>query len=971
MESSGVTRSRVLRNFMMGISIPEQEPAATTFHRYIRVAYWRRRMFEAFAALAASLGFALLCSWRILTIPGWIGMRHDWSVAPFPGEVAVWASDTYHGWFQNGTGMPLAYPNDWLILELYSWMTHVVPAMLLSKGTLVAVPFVASLSLYFFARQTVALPIASASIAAFVYAANPVLFNKMVAGQLAYLWGYALLPLWMLLYRIDIAKNTARLAVRLLAGLIAALISSQIQFVVFLTLLMLLDALGARRRLSLDLLESILSTVLLMTLAQLGSIVALYHSLSSLERALSSAPNLDWIRANSATLVQAFELRGYVTHYFSDSFRAIPLLGLLLPLVGAAFLAILMVAAFTALRRQNERVFALAWALGAFALSGVNAPFGRLIQSLYAHVLAMQMFREIYHWGVVAAFGAAMLIGVLCGRLVGSRHQVLIVPVAAIVLLYAAPLLTGNWAGQVQVVRPMPRLDAFYSKLRTTEKNKRIMWLPIDQPISPPDGRYAGLDPMSTTEPPSSWEYVLTPPISTIAIALRSHKMKGLNALLQCSAVNQIVLRKDFRSRVPDFAYHKFPQFRKTYAENADAVGLRALGWPVAVSNTALIAYRAPLSNHIVDTTAGFALVTPQASLLGHMERGLSPEFSTPLRHPGKMLLEKGDLATTVALYAPVSTDELGRAASFKSEDATKSWAPVSAWWFYRYALTDALDGSVISLVGDSGRPQEMTLPHIPQDSIVIVAFSSTKHGGVLGVRIGHAPLFLYNTRSKTGTHLRSVVIHTNRGGKIRIFNMRGEQVLRHVTSIRSKDWAIARLRFLRAVAHAGNVSIRTDRTFFDASAKRGFGGRMLALMLNGATAAHEKVNVTPRFIMWGNRASAPPGIEDVRVSNSGTQFTGTVPGGVHAIVLRTSFSRSWVLHLNQTPHIKHRVGDLSMNAWSFPPSPSPRSFTINYALGSQIAATHSFSAIGLAATCVVAILLIMAQNKDVTWWPL
>ena len=199
-------------------------------------------------AAIASLLLSLFVSRGILFQAGWVGMRHDWAPVAFPGQIDNWAIGEFYGWNQVGIGVPSSYPNDWLILEIVAKLAHLVPAMAITKCVLFGVLAVAGFAVYLLARHALRLGTLPSAAAAFLMLANPVIFNKMIAGQLAYLSAYALLPLWMYLYVVDFDRPRLNLAARLAAGVVAAVISSQIQYIVFILLIAAIDLVASGRQ---------------------------------------------------------------------------------------------------------------------------------------------------------------------------------------------------------------------------------------------------------------------------------------------------------------------------------------------------------------------------------------------------------------------------------------------------------------------------------------------------------------------------------------------------------------------------------------------------------------------------------------------------------------------------------------------------------------------------------------------------
>lgn len=887
---------------------------------------------------------------------------------PFPGQMSVWAGGEFRGWLQSGTGLPLSYPNDWLILGIYSAIATILAPALLSKFTLVAVPLIAAFGTYFLARRDLRLPILAACVAAAFAAINPVLFNKMIAGQLGYLWGYALLPWWLFAYRVQCARATDTLAVRIAAGAVAAVMSSQIQFVVFIVVIMLADGIASKRRRTWDALAAPALSLGITVIAQVGTLASLSRGVGALAQAVVNAPALDWVSANSATPVEAFGLRGYVTHYFENAYAALPFIGGWFTVAGLLFAVITVIGFIVAWRDARLRAFALIWIIGVFATMGVNAPGGFLIAWLYDHVRAMQLFREVYHWAVLAELGAAMLIGCAVAALLRRRTSIAAAGVALIfgcLALYSVPILTGDWSGQIQTVQTSSQLQAFVQRTDAEPPTARILWLPIDQPMSPPNGRFAGLDPMLYMHPPSLAEYVLTPPISAIALGLREQKSDGLDRLLDYVGVGTIVVRKGFASQVPAFALRQAPNFSHDYATGANERGVQSLHWRLGTDDDAVTAYRAPSASSIVAVASDFVLVSPSVSLLRFVPVQSSPVGAQIPPAIGSAIYEQPDIDTLIAQCARQKRDLLAEGITLPSVDATQSWSPIEGWWYYRYAFTQALDASLISLGASSHQGAILHLNKVPAGARLIVGYVDSPFGGTLALDLPGGRTVRIDTRA-AHSHLASTVIPIAVAGPIALRNLGGEQALRHVFVVLPGDWSSAVVRFTSLLVRARRAtialggsprfyapfgSVYTIRDVQEIDGKSVDGRMYLARGWHTVRADDDAIL----------RAGKPPSplrgaVSDIRASDFGELYSGVVAPHVRILRLRTTYSTGWELRLSDGSRAQHLAGDLFMNAWLLADSQSPRDFSIVYEPSWAISGLHRVSAYTLIALIVLSL---------------
>jgi hypothetical protein len=531
--------------------------------------------------------------------------------------------------------------------------------------------------------------------------------------------------------------------------------------------------------------------------------------------------------------------------------------------------------------------------------------------------------------------------------------------------LYDAPILTGDWSGQIQTVETSSNLTRFVQKTSGEAPTQRVLWLPIDQPMSPPNGRFAGLDPMLYLRPPSLSEYVLMPPVSAIALGLREGRADGLDRLLEYTGVGTIVLRKGFTSRVPAFALRQAPNFARDYAPEANERGVQALHWRLDTDNDAVTAYRAPSAASIVAVASDFALISPSAPLLRWVPSQASPVLGAIPPAIEHAIYEQTDIDTLIAQYARQKRDLLAEGITLPSVDATQSWSPLEGWWYYRYAFTQALDASLISLGAANPAGAILHLNGVPAGARLVVGYVDSPHGGALEVEMPGGRSIRIGTRA-THAHLASTVIPLAVPGPVAIRNLGGEQALRHVFVVPAADWSSAVTSLFRLLAQTKNVtialegsqrfyapigSVYTFRDVQEIDGKPADGRLYLARGWHIVRAADDAI-----VRAEGSRSPVAGTITDVHASEFGELYTGVVGPHVHVLRLRTTYSTGWNLRLSDGSRAQHVAGDLFMNAWLLADSQLPRNFSIVYEPSILISDVHRISEVALIALIALAL---------------
>ncbi|MHB8147007.1 MAG: hypothetical protein ACYDGM_07095 [Vulcanimicrobiaceae bacterium] len=365
-------------------------------------------------------------------------------------------------------------------------MIHWLSLILPSKGVLIvgliATVFLTGAGVVVLARALRISPVIATCVG-IVAALGAPMFNEFVAGHWYYMISIAAMP-WAIASAVRYkGYGLARAAA---TGAIVALTALQPQlWVATLAVCVALFVAGASRhnwRAFLDLCVLVGTGAILTLPEAYGVLVA--HSAAQ----YADMQNIPmWESNNSAPFLAALTGLGYAPGYAARALAVVPWAGALLWLVPVAACAGIVV------RRAEHRLTALAgaWLVLLCLVAGVNGPFARPLQFLYAKFLWASAFRELYHFAEPMWILAALLAAVFMG---GLRPPIgaILAAVAALGVLalwlppsYAGTLHSWNFAGK------SARLFSGQAPLVPS----RYLLTPGIQPLGPRSTNAVGADP--------------------------------------------------------------------------------------------------------------------------------------------------------------------------------------------------------------------------------------------------------------------------------------------------------------------------------------------------------------------------------------------------------------------------------------------------------------------------------------------
>jgi hypothetical protein len=688
-----------------------------------RSASGRFALTSALAALVCGAG----ASWHVLFEPGVVGLTRDWSVAPAPGQMVATASQLFDGWYRWTLGFPVVYPTDYLLVFALGFggaagMTGAV----LSKAVVFLGPALACVCAMVAARA-LRLSDPAATVCGLVYALSPVALNKLVSGQLTFIFGYALLPLALAAYA-DACRRRRWLLGGLGTGAALALAAIQIQLGFIALLLLAFAALTWRYGTARVRFATLAVAAATLALIEAPVIVGLTTNLAPLGQIRAQIrTDPSWITSNSAMPDEALKLAGYIVAY---DLHAVA--GWYLGWSVAAYAVAALAFAGMLTATGGLRVFSIvAGAVALLIVTGVYSPFATAILWVFAHVSFSHAFLELYD--VMAALALIYAIGVgacwdaLRGRFAGWVKGVAVLAVAA----FVAPMLTGNGGGLLQAHPYDGELVPAYALL--ANQAKRTVWFPMDQPLAF-EGRGAGVEPMSETAQGSLWKYSLAWPLTAVDMDARSHDWDGLKRALAALSVGTSVERSAFDSKLYLFLLgagtHTYlePRLRIPPLSGRSTV-VGAATRIDEIDGALPIAYGAD----------GLAIVPRRLGAIATFaDTSLVPvafEDGAAAGVPYVVLRDRDDAADEALATARVAPLALPTTTIY----ATQAFAPLGWWWWDRPEFSDVADG----ILAYGQQQFATTVERDVRDAVVEVAWIASPVGGRFRLTVnGHVRAF-------------------------------------------------------------------------------------------------------------------------------------------------------------------------------------------------------------------------------------
>lgn len=521
---------------------------------------------------------------KLFLSEGIIGLRHDWPIPPYSEQLVERFKEIFYIWNDIiGYSPPHPALIYYRIFEAILYPILGFNGEYVSKVIVIVMITISGFSMFLLLRSF-GKGMISSFMAGLFYMFSPVVFNRVIAGHLAYMFSYSLSPLTMLF--IIKAVRSSRILSRysIIAGLLMGFSFAQLQFSVMLAiiaLIWLIFQIIFSRRPRIKKIVIIYAVVFLLSMIlHLSWIIPGLFKISGTY--LTTKTPLSYHEIRSApSISKAFLLVGYPHQYdYTNLIKR----ELIIPewYIFQAFIVCLGILGLLFSNRSSEdrilTFFALLiFVLGIFLVKGTNHPLGDAWKWLYLNLPILRMFREVYHFMFLPVFSLTILIGITLDsilvrlRSIGLKNIIIIFLLLMIIFLPEYPIfISGDFMGQIQTYKFSDDYRGLYDFLKNESDVFRILYIPLLQPIMYKNATYPGVDPMIKYSLKPTFCYTsgygnrvdrfcrLT---HCLILMLRENKTNQIVNLLSPLAVKYIVFRPSeysyYYRYVPMMQYHK------------------------------------------------------------------------------------------------------------------------------------------------------------------------------------------------------------------------------------------------------------------------------------------------------------------------------------------------------------------------------------------------------------------------------
>jgi hypothetical protein len=478
--------------------------------------------------LATVLGLAA-CGFAIWP---WIGrgvpaFAHDWKWPMLRAQLDAWPSVLHSLWLPWGAGAPAVQELAEYPIVVSAWALGRALSPEWSLYLILAAIFAVCATGAARCARAYGLGLPWQALLAFLYPLAPAAMNRLSAGHLPWLLGYALVP-WMLSFVMLRGPGWAR-AGRL--GLLWGFAAAQVQFLVIAPIALLA---AGRRALRWD----VAVAAVIACALQAPMIAALWFGHPAAAFSAAHA-NIDWQLAQSSRASFASAGAADPAGYF-QSFE--PNAELLL----APFIALALFGAFVTARGAP---LALLWLGSTLWSAGMRGPLAAPFAFAFSHVLASSAFREFSHAQVLAMLPLLVLAALGARALAGNRMAV---GLGAFAVACAPAAWPGLAASAARLDAPVRAAYSYVAPaISDLPGNGAVLWMPSVQPMRVATTR-GGADSLAfpVGDHPPFVEYRPSVPliVATRALANGDRAACGLLADLGIQAV---VVRADTESVPP------------------------------------------------------------------------------------------------------------------------------------------------------------------------------------------------------------------------------------------------------------------------------------------------------------------------------------------------------------------------------------------------------------------------------------
>jgi hypothetical protein len=487
---------------------------------------------------------------------GFIGFNHDWNFPMTSLALKSFCTQSLFLWNNQYGGYGLIYPAENLyrfLLFPFSFLgfsgLQVIDLILLCAFTF------GGFFMYLLLRESFGLRFIPSVISSLFYITTPVIFNKVVSGQVPYFIAYAMSPLIIFCF-IKYIRNL-KASYLIVTALLLAFATIQIQFGVMLSLLMFFYAIFLAKIRLIFLFKMFLSVFIISFLIHSFWLIPdIFNSFSSVTSTLSGASNVSNLAGWGTSISNALRMIGYRSPHFETllsnySYKS----------AWDLFSFIIVISAFSAILFSNKRVplfFAIVSVI-TLIFTTVNGPFSFVVYYLYSKFPIFNLFREVYHLSFLIAFSYSIMLAFFLTTIMNSKKltkylKMTIVMVLIIAVLMNNPFIySGNFGGQIQKYDLNANNLSIIDHYLNSSEDFRVLYLPMVQPLKFDNLTYNGVDPIITySSKPTIGNYMLSDFQNHFAITFYLPS-SNLTSLLSILSIKYVFLRNDTQSMLPSY----------------------------------------------------------------------------------------------------------------------------------------------------------------------------------------------------------------------------------------------------------------------------------------------------------------------------------------------------------------------------------------------------------------------------------
>lgn len=516
---------------------------------------------------------AFIAIHSFLSTPGVLGLRQDWSIPPYPGQLRERFLVGVYTWNDISSVSNTIYNTVFYYRVWEYFIAHAIHlnGELLSKILPALFMIMSAISMYYLGRILKLSPTASFIMGLF-YMLTPVMYNRVIAGYHLYNFAYSLSPL--LFMNVHLYLRNGRRRRIICAGLLMGVIAVQIQFPImwfFMIALYLLVFIASQKTLI-----SLMTSIRVFVYLVIFFLALNTHWISTLLMSSNAhhfiqkeAPITYHEITNAPRILQAIMMIGYPHKYdpyylFSSHklslFVLISLIFLVGFIIGASILS-------RQARNRDIKLFSITvLVIALFFVTAIKGPFPSLWKILYLKIPLLSAFREVYHAMFMVAFTYSLLLGLAvedvleAGTSLKSLNKIITLALILLVLVSGFPIL-NSFMGQLGVIKYGKPNEELYGFLKISTTPYRVLYLPSFSPIKYPQAKWPATDLMIEYSPQPTFpqtvkreypmEYILE--YYTASVLSDEYEIKTLNNMLGALGVKYIVCRSGYVSQYPYF----------------------------------------------------------------------------------------------------------------------------------------------------------------------------------------------------------------------------------------------------------------------------------------------------------------------------------------------------------------------------------------------------------------------------------